>query len=180
MQNPFVGQITVYPYSFAPKGLAACEGQLLPIQQFTALFSLIGTAFGGNGTSSFGLPDLRGRVPLGMGQLPGGNDYLIGESDGVENVTLLTAEMASHNHSLNATTAAGTVNNPSGGFLSAPVFGRGIGASTGAIYNPGTPNTNLLPASLPISGGNVPHNNIQPSLVLMPCIALSGVFPVRN
>jgi microcystin-dependent protein len=183
MQNPFVGQITVYPYNFAPNGWAACEGQLLPISQFTALFSLLGTAFGGNGTSNFALPDLRGRVPLGIGQLPGGNDYLMGEIDGVESVTLIaTADMASHNHSLTATTVQGTVNNPSGAFLAAPFVGggRGGGGSTGDPYNLGTPNTPLVAASLAISGGGLPHNNIQPSLVLMPCIALRGVFPARN
>jgi len=180
MQDPFLGQISFFPYSFAPTQWAVCAGQLLPISQFTALFSLLGTNFGGNGSSNFGLPDLQGRVPLGQGQLPGGGDYLLGELDGVENVTITTSTMPSHPHAFNATTAAGTVNSPSGAILANPIFGRGISASTGKIYNPGLPNTTLVPQSLQASGSNLPHNNIQPSLVLRPCIALQGVFPTRN
>jgi microcystin-dependent protein len=179
MQDPFLGQIAVYPYNFAPANWAECAGQVLPISQFTALFALLGTRFGGNGTTSFGLPDLRGRVPPGMGTLLGGADYVIGEIAGNENVTILTNEMAIHNHGLNATAAAGTVNDPSGAILAAPFVG-GRAGSTGKPYNPGTTNTTLLAASLPPSGGNVPHNNIQPSLVLRPCIALRGIFPSRN
>lgn len=179
MQDPFIGQITLYPYNFAPKGWAMCQGQLLPISQNTALFSLIGTFFGGNGTSTFALPDLRGRVPVGFGQPPGGSAYDMGEIGGIENVTLLGTQTA-HNHTLNATTTQGTVNNPSGAILASPAVGRGSTGSSGQPYNPGTPNTTLMPTSLAFAGNGLPHNNIQPSLVLTPCIALTGVFPARN
>jgi microcystin-dependent protein len=182
MQDPFVGQITFYPYNFAPKGWMSCEGQLLPITQFSALFSLLGTSFGGNGTTNFGLPDLRGRVPVGTGTLTGGADYAMGEFGGEESVTLPPTEIASHNHALNAITAQGTVNNPSGAILASPFAGSGHGGVSGAgqPYNPGTPNTTLVPASLAPIGGNLAHNNVQPSLVLRPCIAVNGVFPSRN
>jgi microcystin-dependent protein len=181
MQDPFLGQITLYPYNFAPFNWATCEGQLLPISQNAALFSLLGTNFGGNGTSTFALPDLRGRVPLGMGQLTGGGDYLMGEEGGEETVAINPATMAQHNHSLNAATADGMVNNPSGQLLAQPLAGdRQHGSASSDIYNPGTPNTTLVPATLSVSGNNIPHKNLQPSLVLTPCIALRGVFPSRN
>jgi microcystin-dependent protein len=180
MQTPFLGQITFYPYNFAPSRWAMCFGQLIPISQNAALFSLLGTAFGGNGTSNFGLPDLRGRVSIGQGQLPGGDTYVMGEIAGLENVTITTQTMPGHNHTLNATTNAGTTNNPAGAFLANPLTGRGQGGSTGNIYNPGTVNTILVPASLPSSGNNIPHNNMQPTLFLTPCIALQGAFPARN
>lgn len=182
MQDPFVGQITFFPYNFAPQGWAPCAGQLVPIAQFSALFSLLGTSFGGNGTSNFGLPDLQGRVAPGMGQLTGGDDYVIGEKAGVESVTLVSNQMATHNHPLNATTTQGSENNPSGSVFAAPFVGggRGGGGSTADPYNPGTPNTTLVPATLPSVGNGFQHNNIQPSLVLMPCIALQGVFPQRS
>jgi microcystin-dependent protein len=181
MQDPYVGQITLYPYNFAPRGWAMCQGQLLPISQNSALFSLIGTVFGGNGISNFALPDLRGRVPVGIGQPPGGSAYGMGEIGGIENVTLLNNEMPAHNHALNATTTQGTDNNPSNAILASPAVGRGGSGSSGQPYNPGTPpNTTLLPTSLAFAGNNLPHNNVQPSLVLTPCIALTGVFPARN
>jgi len=182
MLDPFVGQITFYPYDFPPRGWAECAGQILPIQSNTALFALIGTSFGGNGTSNFQLPDLRGRVPVGMGQNPGAGDYIIGEIGGTETVALVSADMPAHNHALNATTAQGTVNNPSNAVLAAPFVGGGKhgGGSTGEPYNPGTPDTTLVTATVQAAGAGLPHNNIQPSLVLMPCIALTGVFPARN
>jgi microcystin-dependent protein len=181
MRTPFVGQITFYPYSFAPFQWAFCQGQILPISQFTALFSLLGTNFGGNGTSNFALPDLQGRVTVGQGQLIGGNDYFIGEPGGVESVSLTLSEMAAHGHTLNATNAAGATNNPAGAILADPFVGGRTGkTATGNIYNQGPKDTTLLPTSLGLSGNNLPHNNIQPSLVLAPCIALVGVFPARN
>jgi microcystin-dependent protein len=180
MLNPFLGQITLFPYSFAPRGWAFCAGQLLSIQQNSALFSLLGINFGGNGTSTFGLPDLRGRVPLGFGQLSGGNNYILGETAGVENVTIDLTTMASHSHALNASTAAGTKNTPSGFILSDPKVGGRGSTSTGAIYNPAPSDTTLVPKSVGPAGKNQPHNNVQPSLVLTPCIALVGDFPARN
>jgi microcystin-dependent protein len=181
MQDPFVGQITFFPYGFAPRGWIECAGQIVPISQFTTLFALLGTNFGGNGTSNFGLPDLRGRVPLGIGQLPGGSDYAMGEIAGDETVQIGINEMAMHNHLVNATTAQGTVDNPSGQILAAPyVGGRTSGGSQSQPYNPGQPNTTLVQQSLSFSGGDLPHNNIQPSLGLRPCIALQGVYPQRT
>jgi microcystin-dependent protein len=181
MQTPFIGQITFYPYNFPPRGWIECAGQLLPIQTYSALFSLIGTRFGGNGTSNFQLPNLSGSVPMGMGEPPGGAEYIIGETGGVETVTLVSNQLPPHNHALNATTAQGTVNNPAQAILASPYVGNRSGVQgTGQPYNPGAPNTTLVPTSLGFSGNGLPHNNIQPSLVLRPCIALTGAFPARN
>lgn len=182
MQTPFLGQITFYAFNFAPKGWATCEGQLLPISQNTALFSLLGTFYGGNGTSTFALPDLRGRVPVGIGQLLGGGDYVLGEASGIESIDLSNSELPAHTHSLNATTASGTVADPSNAILATPFVGNRVGGgSSGNPYNQGPPNTVLAPqTTIGPAGGNLPHNNIQPSLVLTPCIALTGVFPSRN
>ena len=182
MQDPFVGQIAIYPYTFAPLGWIECAGQLLPISQNAALFSLLGTNFGGDGRTTFGLPDLQGRVPAGQGTLPGGATYDMGETAGSESVVLTSGTMAQHNHSLAATTAQGTTNTPANAILAAPFVGggRGGGGSTGDIYNPGTPDTTLVAAALAPAGNGVPHNNVQPVLVLRPCIALTGVFPQRS
>lgn len=182
MATPFLGQITVYPYSFPPNGWADCAGQLLPISQYAALFSLLGTQYGGNGTSNFGLPDLQGRIPIGQGQGLGLSDYVMGEMSGVENVTVLTQQMPLHNHTLSATTVNGNQNNPSGEILAQPLVAGGHGRpdTTGNIYNPGPVDTSLSPSSVTSAGGSLPHNNIQPSLVLRYCIALQGVFPARG
>jgi microcystin-dependent protein len=182
MSEPFLGQITVYPYTFPPYGWLDCAGQLLPISQYAALFSLLGTAYGGNGTTTFGLPDLQGRVPVGQGQLAGGSNYAMGETDGAENVTLLIANMPAHNHGLTASTAKGSTNNPSGNILATPLVGggRGPAADKGNIYNPAAPATALAPSSIGLAGGSQPHNNIQPSLVLRYCIAITGTFPTRS
>jgi microcystin-dependent protein len=180
MQTPFVGQITLYPYNFAPKGWAMCWGQILPISQYTALFSLIGIYYGGNGTSNFQLPDLRGRVPLGMGQLRGGSEYVIGEQSGVEATNLTILEMPAHTHLLNAINTPGTVADPSNAYLAEPFVGNRTGGSSGNPYNQGPTNTTLVPQTIASAGNNLPHNNLQPSLVLTPCIALVGAFPARN
>jgi len=181
MQDPFLGQIAFYPYDFAPLNWTECAGQILPISQYAALFALLGTMYGGNGTSNFALPDLRGRVAVGQGQFPGGEFYDMGMQEGVENVSLQTSTMPAHNHPFNATNVQGTVNDPSNAILaSAYVGNRGSSESTGQALNPGTPNTTLLPTSLAPAGSNLPHNNLQPSLVLRPCIALVGVFPPRT
>jgi microcystin-dependent protein len=181
MSEPFLGQITVYPYNFAPNGWADCSGQILPISQYAALFSLLGTQYGGNGTSNFALPDLQGRIPLGQGQLVGGGNYVMGEAAGEENVTLLASSMPMHNHTLSATTINGSINNPAGLILAKPQTGGGRGGGNqGDIYNPGTVDTALAPTSIGVAGGSQPHNNIQPTLVLRYCIALQGVFPSRG
>jgi microcystin-dependent protein len=182
MATPFLGQITVYPYNFAPQGWADCNGQLLSIRQYTALFSLLGTNYGGDGINTFGLPDLQARIPVGQGQLLGGEDYLVGETAGEENVTLVTQTMPQHSHGLGAVTTAGATNNPSGTVLAMPQTGGGRGGTSykGQVYNPATPDTPIAPASIVPVGGSQPHNNMQPSLVLRYCIALEGIFPARN
>jgi microcystin-dependent protein len=180
MSDPFLGQITLFPYNFAPLGWADCQGQLLPISQNTALFSLLGTQFGGNGTSNFALPDLQGRAAGGQGTLAGGGTYTMGEQAGAETVTITTATMAAHNHSLNATTTQGTTNAPAGALLATVALGNPRDSSKGKIYDPAQPNTSLVAASLQFAGNGAPHNNVQPSLVLRYCIALRGVFPARS
>jgi microcystin-dependent protein len=179
MSEPFVGQITLFPYNFPPLNWADCQGQLLPISQNTALFSLLGTQFGGNGTSNFALPDLQGRAAVGQGTLAGGSTYTMGEAAGAETVTITTASLAAHNHSLNATTTQGTTNAPAGAVLATVALGTPRDSSKGKIYAPAQPNTSLVPASLPPAGNGQPHNNMQPSLVLRYCISLFGVFPSR-
>lgn len=179
MSEPFVGQITLFPYDFPPQNWADCQGQLLPISQFTALFSLLGTQFGGNGTANFALPDLRGRGAVGQGTLAGGAAYTMGAQGGAETVTLTTATMPAHSHSLNATTTQGTTNAPAGGVLATLASGTPRDRDVGNIYDAAAPNTALVPASVPLAGSGQPHNNIQPSLVLRYCIALNGVFPSR-
>jgi microcystin-dependent protein len=182
MSQPFLGQIALFPYNYAPAGWARCQGQLLPISQNTALFSLLNTYYGGNGTSNFALPDLQSRVPVGTGQGPGLSNYTIGEVLGVESVTLLSNENASHNHSLNATTDAGTVVTAAGNQLANAISGSRTSANLGLIYSStsNAPNTSLAPNALTNTGGNLPHNNIQPYQCLSYCIALRGIFPSRN
>jgi microcystin-dependent protein len=179
MTDHYLGQITVFPYNFAPAGWADCAGQLLPISQYTALFSLIGTYYGGNGTSNFALPDLQGRVPVRQGQLLGGSSYDIGEPGGQENVTLQANEIGTHNHTLGANTAHGSTNQPENAVLST-AHGPGVNGDRGLLYNATPPNIALLPGAVGVAGGNLPHNNVQPFLVLRYCIALNGVFPSRS
>jgi microcystin-dependent protein len=180
MSEPFVGQITLYPYDFPPLGWADCAGQILSIGQNTALFSLLGTNYGGNGTTNFALPDLQGRVGVNQGTGPGLSPYFVGENGGQETVTLQQAQSAAHSHSLNATTAHGASNAPAGNLLAAGITGAGREANTAGIYNAATPNATLTANSVANAGGGQPHNNIQPFLVLRYCIALQGVFPARS
>jgi microcystin-dependent protein len=170
MADPFLAEIRVFPYNFVPRGWSACNGQLLPISQNTALFSLLGTTYGGDGRSTFALPDLRGRFPMGAGQGPGLSDRVNGEQVGSETVTLTTAQMPQHNHALLATSAANTTN-PSGAALANV-------ATNGAAYR--TPGVLAASgSSLASVGGNQPHENRQPALALTFCIAMQGIFPSR-
>jgi microcystin-dependent protein len=181
MSQPFVGQIALFPYTFAPKGWAFCAGQLLPISQNTALFSLLGTMYGGNGTSNFALPDLQGRVPVGAGQGPGLSTYTQGEEAGVENVSLLSTELPAHNHTLIATTDVGTTVTSSGNQLGTPQVGSPhTGFTKGNIYSGTAPNTSLAATAITNTGSGLPHNNLQPYQVLQYCVALQGIFPARN
>jgi microcystin-dependent protein len=174
MSEPFVAEIKMFAGNFAPVGYALCQGQLMPIQQNTALFSLIGTFYGGNGTSTFGLPDLRGRYPMNQGQGPGLTDRVIGENAGEENVALLTQEMAAHTHLPQASSQAGS--QATLGTWSSSVGGR----TPAPLYSSSVPNTQMNNSIISPAGGNLPHNNLQPYLVVTFIIALNGIFPSRN
>jgi microcystin-dependent protein len=176
MAQPFLGQILLVGFNFAPVGWALCDGQLLPISQNTALFSLLGTQYGGDGRSTFGLPDLRSRVPIGMGQGNGLSPYTIGEMTGVESVTLQATQMPQHNHLINATNAAGGVQTPANNFLAAGT----AGGRPADIYSAGPSQGTLSPNAVSFTGGSQPHNNIQPVLAMNYIIALQGIFPSRN
>jgi microcystin-dependent protein len=181
MSEPFLGQIALFGFSFAPVKWATCQGQILPISQYTALFSLLGTNFGGNGTSNFQLPNLQGRVAVGMGTQPGGSTYDIGEEGGSESVQLTTGTMPRHTHSLSATTALGKTNTPANNTVLAQVAeGTVANRNRGNIYNTGNTNSTLALTTIGTAGGGLAHNNVQPSLALNYCIALEGVFPSRG
>jgi len=178
MSAPFVAEITMYAFNFAPKGWAFCAGQLLPISQNTALFSLLGTNYGGDGKSTFGLPDLQGRACVGQGQGPGLSPYFVGEVTGSENVTLLQSEIPSHNHGMVAQSFTGTVPDANGNMLSHGVAGIKSASFTANYLSTNAPNTPMVPATS-AAGSSFPHNNMQPYLTLNFCIALQGVFPAR-
>lgn len=172
MADPFVAEIRVFPFNFAPRGWAFCNGQLLPLSQNTALFSLLGTTYGGNGLSNFALPDLQGRAPMQWGQGPGLSDRFIGEAGGSETVTLLESEMPVHSHPLVASQADGNSTSPANEY-----FATGIGIG---MYAAPTSMGPMSMSALPPLGGSLPHNNMQPYLTLSFCIALQGVFPPRG
>ena len=169
----------VFPYSFAPKGWADCQGQILPISQYSALFSLLGINYGGNGTTTFCLPDLQGRVAVGMGALPGGETYSLGDMGGTETVTLDPSALPPHAHALNATQAEGSVNTPGNNLLATVFKGDFTEGARGNIYSPDPADTTFAAASIELAGGGGAHANVQPSLALRYCIALVGVFPQR-
>ena len=155
MSDQFVAEIRIFPFNFPPNGWAFCDGQLMPISQNTALFSLLGTTYGGDGKSTFALPDMQGNAPMQPGQGQGLSLRDLGEMSGVESITLLQSEIPVHTHSLQA--VAGAV----------------------AFYNATTPNTPMGFNAVGLAGGSLPHNNMQPYLTLNFCIALQGIFPQR-
>ncbi len=172
--QPLIGQIVLLPYTFAPRGWAVCAGQLLSISQNTALFSILGTNFGGDGRSTFGLPDLRSRIPVGVGQGNGlAINYVVGEQDGVENVTINSSTMPSHSH-----TAVGS-NNPANFSSPGGESWAADGAGICTQYAP-SPNAQMSPLALSAVGSGFSHNNIMPVLAVQYCIALVGIFPARN
>jgi microcystin-dependent protein len=172
--DPFVAEIRIFPFNFAPKGWAWCDGQLMPLSQNTALFSLLGTTYGGNGKSNFALPDLQGRAPMHPGQGPGLSLHDLGESAGSETVTLLESEIPVHSHALRASSDDGD--------LKAPAAARALARSTGGFaYQSSTSGlVPMAPQTLAPAGGDAPHNNLQPYLTFYFCIALQGVFPPRT
>ena len=178
MSAPFVAEIRIFPFNFAPKGWAFCNGQLLPISQNTALFSLLGTTYGGDGKSTFALPNLQDSTPMQQGQGSGLSLRDLGEIGGEQNVTLLQTEMPVHSHTAQGASGLG----PSGA-LPSPVNNIWGSASKGlgSLYAPsGANNVQMSPVALNISGGNLPHNNMMPYLTLNFCIALQGVYPPRT
>jgi microcystin-dependent protein len=172
MTDPFVGEIRAVGFNFAPNGWAFCQGQLLPIMQNTALFSLLGTNYGGDGKSTFALPNLQGVAPMGTDQ-----DYYSnpGITGGSAAVTLLQSEMPQHTHSAQVAASTGTTSNPAGAALAIPRSGR----LTEPAYGTG-PTISLAPDAFGVTGGSQPHNNMQPFLVVNYIIALQGVFPPRS
>jgi microcystin-dependent protein len=173
--DQFVAEIRIFPLNFAPVGWAFCNGQLMPISQNTALFSLLGTTYGGDGRSTFALPDLQGRAPMHPGQGNGLSLRDLGEVGGTDSVTLLVSEIPQHSHSLNA--------NPSQGDNNAPGSNVSLARSSNATAyqtNAGQNLVPLAPQAVSMSGGDQPHNNMQPYLTLNFCIALQGVFPPRT
>ncbi|MGV2451758.1 UNVERIFIED_CONTAM: tail fiber protein [Ralstonia mannitolilytica] len=172
--EPFLGQIAFVPYNFAPKYWAECNGQLLPIAQNQALFSLLGTTYGGNGVTTFALPDMRGRVLVHNGQAPGGPTmYTMGETGGTESVTLLVTQMPAHNHTVNAVTTEGNQNSPT----------NNLPADTKTLdkeYSDATANTTMKNTMVGSTGGSQPHENRPPFITLKCIIALAGVYPSQN
>lgn len=174
MADPFVAEIRIFPFNFAPKGWAFCDGQILPLSQNTALFSLLGTTYGGNGKSNFALPNLQGSAPMHPGQGPGLSLHDLGESGGSETVSLLESETPAHSHTLRASVQPGEDAAPGGDAL---------GRSTGASLYQTTTGSNLAILdgnALAPAGGDQPHNNMMPYLTFYFCIALQGVFPPRT
>jgi microcystin-dependent protein len=172
MADPFVAEIRIFPFNFAPKGWAWCNGQLLPLSQNTALFSLLGTTYGGDGKSTFALPDLQGSAAMHPGQGPGLSLHDLGETGGSETVTLLESEIPSHAHVLRASLDDGD--------LAIPTAGRSLAKASSNLYVTTAPNIAMAPEALAPAGGDQPHNNMQPYLTFYFNIALQGVFPPRT
>ena len=167
MSEPFVGQISSFAFSFAPKGWAAANGQLLPINQNQALFALLGTQYGGNGIQTFALPNLQGRVAV-----HNSGTFVIGETGGAESVTLTTSQLPAHSHTVNCNKNAGTQASPGGNLWAADGAGNAPYSSGGS--------TALAGGAIAPVGGSQPHNNVAPLLAVNFCIALVGIFPSRN
>lgn len=174
MAEPFIGEIKMFAGNFAPQSYALCNGQVLSISQNTALFAVIGTFYGGNGQTTFALPNLQGRAPMFWGQGPGLSNHVIGEMSGANSVTLLTTQMPSHTHSLNCNADAN-----GGGSPQSNTF---TGGERGGVdvYATQAPTIAMNPQGVGQNGGSIPHNNMQPYLGLTFIIALQGIFPPRN
>jgi microcystin-dependent protein len=168
MAQPYVGEIRMFAGNFAPAGWMFCAGQLLPIAENETLFNLIGTTYGGDGQSTFALPDLQGRIPIGMGQGPGLTNRLLAEAGGVEQVTLTTQQLPSHTHAMVASNDIPTLSTPASNVT---------GQAAAKLYRAGTPSVTLHPQSLGTVGGSQPHANFQPYLCVDFIISLFGIFP---
>jgi microcystin-dependent protein len=175
MTDPFLGEIRMFAGNYAPYGWALCNGQLMSIAQNTALFSLLGTYYGGDGRVTFGLPDLRGSAPVQQGQGSGLSSRFLGEAGGTPTVTLLNTEMPTHSHQVRAVDSSGDTNSPVGAVFAQARRGRVVDR----IYSTDAPNLTLSPQAAAVAGGSQPHNNMPPYLCLSFIIALQGVFPQR-
>jgi microcystin-dependent protein len=191
--EPFIGMIVLLPYNFAPRGYALCNGQILSIAQNSALFSLLGTTYGGNGVTTFALPDLRGRVPISSGQGPGLSNYSLGEVTGVESLTLTVSNMPAHTHpasaagltaAANVRTANGNTRNPANALPAVEAAGVTATYSDNALAPVGTMAAGAVTIggapSIGVAGSSIPFSIVQPLLTLNYCIALEGIFPSRN
>lgn len=173
MADPFVSEIRIFGFNFAPRGWASCDGQVIPIAQNTALFALLGTYYGGNGKSTFALPDLQGSVPVHQGQGQGLSERFLGEQGGEEAVPLSAWEMPVHNHQLRVSADPATERQPAG-----QDFAAGVGVQ---FYDDTQgPDASLNPGALAVQGASLPHSNLQPYLVTNFCIAMQGIFPARG
>lgn len=170
--DPFIGEVSCNGYNFCPRNYAECNGQLIPIAQNTALFSLLGTTYGGNGTTNFALPDLRGRTVLGQGQGAGLTSRVMGEVGGSEAVTLTAQQMPQHRHGVSANSGSEKSASPTAGI-------PGVTATGAPVYSSASPDTSMAAGALGNSGGSQPHNNLQPYLAVKCCIAVNGIFPSR-
>jgi microcystin-dependent protein len=170
--TPYIGQIQFFPYNFSPRGWTACNGQLLSISQFTALFSLYGISYGGDGRTTFGIPDMQGRAPIHTGSGPGLSNYSMGQKSGTATVALAVNQIPSHSHALLGTHSLGNQAAPAGGALARD--GRD------QTYSDQPPDTDLAVGSIGSTGGNFAHNNMPPYLTLNCNIALNGIYPSRN
>jgi microcystin-dependent protein len=173
--DPFVAEIRIFPFNFPPKGWAFCDGQILPLSQNTALFSLLGTTYGGDGKSNFALPNMQGNAPMHPGQGPGLSLHDLGETGGSDTVSLLESEIPSHSHALMASAQPATRTGPANNALA-----RAQGGPTPYLAPAGAPMVNMSDNAIAPAGGDQPHNNMQPYLTLNFCIALQGVYPPRT
>lgn len=171
MADPFVAEIRIFTLDFAPRNWAFCNGQLVPVQQNTALFSLLGVNFGGNGTTNFGLPNMQGAAPMGAGYGPGLSNRRLGEKGGSETVTLVASQVPAHSHPVTGTEVSGNARSPAGG--------ASLAATPGAFAAGGPLDTALAPAAIGAAGAGAPHQNMQPFLSVNFCIALTGEYPSR-
>lgn len=178
--DPFLGEIRMVGWNFAPNGWALCNGQLIAISQNPALFSLLGTYYGGDGIQTFALPNLQGRVPIHQGNGIGLSPYVIGSNGGNENVTLLSTQIPAHNHLMGVSNLPGSVANPTNAILAQGNSGTGREAVAVSDYVSTAATGTLTPTAISITGGSQPHNNIQPYLCINFIIALQGIFPSRQ
>jgi microcystin-dependent protein len=174
MSDQFVAEIRIFPFNFAPRGWAFCNGQLMPISQNTALFSLLGTMYGGDGKSTFALPNMQGNAPMFWGQGPGLSFYAEGQEGGTETVTLLQTEMPIHSHQASGASGNGPTSPANN------TWGAGAGRTPPPTYVDGSSNVTMAGMTVAVAGGSLPHNNMQPYLTLNFCIALQGIFPPRS